>query len=113
MKKAVIAVAAVLVFIFTITQKSGAADAGTWSDLSDLHTDTNYYYTSPIELTDNITSDSSFALFTLKTDKKTNPAHFSNPAPQSPVPFRVVRPPFHYPVNDHTGGFETLPYIGR
>jgi hypothetical protein len=46
-------------------------------------------------------------------DKKTNPAHFSNSAPQSPVPFRVVRPPFHYPVNDHTGGFETLPYIGR
>ncbi|MDR2772237.1 MAG: hypothetical protein LBB93_02080 [Elusimicrobiota bacterium] len=46
-------------------------------------------------------------------DKKTNPAHFSNPAPQSPVPFRLVRPPFHYPANDHTGGFETLPYSGR
>jgi hypothetical protein len=54
-------------------------------------------------------------------DKKTNPAHFSNPAPQSAVPFRVAACPpfcsaglpFHYHENDHMGGFETLPYSGR
>jgi hypothetical protein len=45
--------------------------------------------------------------------QKTNFAHFSNFAPQPPDQFRVVRPPFRYPVNDHTGGFETLPYIDR
>jgi hypothetical protein len=50
---------------------------------------------------------------TKTSTKKTNSGHFSNSAPQSPVPFRVVNPQFRYPVNDHTGGFETLPYIGR
>jgi hypothetical protein len=38
---------------------------------------------------------------------------FFNPAPRPSVPFRVFRPTFHFPVNDHSGGFETLPYIGH
>jgi hypothetical protein len=44
------------------------------------------------------------------TRQKTNFAHFSNSAPQPPTQFRLVRPPFRYPENDHTGGFETRPY---
>jgi hypothetical protein len=71
MKKAVIAVAVVLVFIFTLTQKSEADPAGTWAELSDLLSNGTNYYTSPIELTADITSDSTFvALFTLGADKK-------------------------------------------
>ncbi|MDR2772452.1 MAG: hypothetical protein LBB93_03185, partial [Elusimicrobiota bacterium] len=50
---------------------------------------------------------------TTTTTKKLTARHFPNSAPQSPIQFRVARPLFRYPVNDHTGGFETLPYIGR
>jgi predicted outer membrane repeat protein len=51
MKKAVIAVAAVLVFIFTLTQKSEAVTATDWSELSGFLGDSTDYYSSPIELT--------------------------------------------------------------
>jgi hypothetical protein len=71
MKKSVIAVAAVLVFIFTLTQKSEAVvTAASWSDLSSYLGSSDNYYTSPIELTGDITSVANFALFTLTADKK-------------------------------------------
>jgi hypothetical protein len=70
MKKAIIAVAAVLVFIFTLTQKSEAVSAASWSNLSTYLSNNTDYYSSPIELTANITSNSNFILFTLPTDKK-------------------------------------------
>ncbi|MDR2772668.1 MAG: hypothetical protein LBB93_04290, partial [Elusimicrobiota bacterium] len=68
MKKAVIAVAVVLVFIFTLTQKSGAADAGTWAELSDLLGSSDDYYSSPIELLADITSNT-FSLLNLGANK--------------------------------------------
>jgi hypothetical protein len=66
MKKAVIAVVAVLVFIFTLTQKSEAVTAANWSELSDY---LSGYSTDPIELSDNITSVGNFTLFTLTANK--------------------------------------------
>jgi hypothetical protein len=70
MKKAVIAVAVVVVFIFTLTQKSEAVTAAQWSTLSNYLNDGKDYYTSPIELSNNITSDDSFTAFTSTADKK-------------------------------------------
>jgi hypothetical protein len=70
MKKAVIAVAVVLVFIFTLTQKSEAVTATDWNALSGYLDDYNNYFSSPIELTADITSVGNFTLFTLPTSKK-------------------------------------------
>jgi predicted outer membrane repeat protein len=68
MKKAVIAVATVLMFIFTLTQKSEAISAGNWAALSRLISNNTDYYSSPIVLTDNI-SGANFALFDLSANK--------------------------------------------
>ncbi|MDR2772466.1 MAG: hypothetical protein LBB93_03255 [Elusimicrobiota bacterium] len=70
MKKAVIAVAVVLVFIFTLTQKSEAVPAANWIALSGYLNDTNDYSSNPIELTADITNIGNFTLFTLSADKK-------------------------------------------
>jgi hypothetical protein len=69
MKKVVIAVAVVLVFIFTLTQKSEAVSAADWNALSGYLNDSTDYYSSPIELTANI-SGTNFSTFYLLTDKK-------------------------------------------